>query len=404
MVFARAFGLICNLARCQLAPIRCSESQVAMATSVFPCTVVSFSLKYLGILLLITKLPKSVWQPLIDHAADRLPVWKGSLMNLSGRLALIMSMLSVIPIYLSIAMEIPPWVQKALEKIFKAFLWAGSDVVHGGKCLVAWGNVQRPLELGGFGIKNLRLFGSALRPRWLWLGCTDPTRSWGMMEVKEDRVTTAFFKASTFFILGDGLSALFWTDLWLEGQSIADIAPDLVGAVSNRRHTRRTVFSALQHDAWISDIIGACMLAVIMQYLDIYHRVEVIVLNSDMPDRLVWRWTTSSQYSLSSTYAVMFYGQSPVLRMLQCSTPRKCNFFLWLAILGRCWTSEGLQRHGLRDDGSCAFCSQEDESVDQLVGCVYNHEVWFITLHRCGWQELDPTQVDKLLSWWLTAG
>lgn len=38
---------------------------------------------------------------------------------------------------------------------------AGSDVVQGGKCLVAWNNVAKPLELGGLDIKDLRLLGGA---------------------------------------------------------------------------------------------------------------------------------------------------------------------------------------------------------------------------------------------------
>jgi hypothetical protein len=82
--------------------------------------------------------------------------------------------------------------------------------------------------------------------------------------VKEDRVTTTFFKASTFFRLGDGHTTLFWADAWIDGRSIADLAPDLVTVVANRRRTRWTVLSALDHDAWISDIMGACTVQVIM--------------------------------------------------------------------------------------------------------------------------------------------
>jgi hypothetical protein len=134
-----------------------------MAINIFPCSVVSFSLKYLGVPLSVTRLPRLVWQPLIDHVADRLPMWKDNLMNRAGHLTLIKSTLCVIPVYLSIAMEIPPWVHKAFEKIFKLFLWAGSDVIQGGECLVAWGAVRRPLEMGGLGIKNLKFFGLALR-------------------------------------------------------------------------------------------------------------------------------------------------------------------------------------------------------------------------------------------------
>jgi hypothetical protein len=67
-------------------------------------------------------------------------------------------------IYISLSIGLPPWVFKAFEK---AFLWTGTEVVQGGKCDVAWARVQCPLELGGLGILNLRLFGMALRMWWL---------------------------------------------------------------------------------------------------------------------------------------------------------------------------------------------------------------------------------------------
>jgi hypothetical protein len=54
----------------------------------------------------------------------------------SGRLTLIETTLQAIPIYVSISLQLPPWVIKALDKIFKTFLWTGSKVV-GGKCLDA---------------------------------------------------------------------------------------------------------------------------------------------------------------------------------------------------------------------------------------------------------------------------
>jgi hypothetical protein len=196
-------------------------------------------------------------------------VWKGSLLNRASCLALIKSTLCAIPVYLYIALEIPPWVQKALEKIFKAFLWAGSDVVPG--------------------IMNLRFFGSPLRSCWLWLQRSDPSHPWASLKVKEDKINTAFFKASMFFVLGDGRNALFWSDAWLEGKSFIDFAPNLVAAVSKCRRVRRTVCTALHHDDWISDITGECTMQVIMQYLDVRHRVSDVVLNPNAPDLLICR-------------------------------------------------------------------------------------------------------------------
>jgi hypothetical protein len=44
-----------------------------LATRLFQCKVVNFPTNYLGIPLSVTKLPKSVLQPLINKAADHLP-------------------------------------------------------------------------------------------------------------------------------------------------------------------------------------------------------------------------------------------------------------------------------------------------------------------------------------------
>jgi hypothetical protein len=102
--------------------------------------------------------------------------------------------LSAIPIYTAISTELPPWL-KAFRKIMTAFLWTGTEVVHGGKCLVAWDQVQRPLPLGGLGVLDLRLMGMALRLRWLWLQRTEPSRPWGTLPFKSDSLSQSFFIA-----------------------------------------------------------------------------------------------------------------------------------------------------------------------------------------------------------------
>jgi hypothetical protein len=106
---------------------------------------------------------------MIDRVAHRLPPWKGQLMNHNGRLELIKSTLIAMAVYISICVGLPPWVIKVLEKIMKVFLWIGYDIVLGGKCLMAWKKVQQPLHLGGLVILDLKLFGNALRLRWLVL-------------------------------------------------------------------------------------------------------------------------------------------------------------------------------------------------------------------------------------------
>jgi hypothetical protein len=47
--FEKASGLSCNFSKCQMAPIRCDEEHLAVAAAEFPCQLVSFLIKYLGI-------------------------------------------------------------------------------------------------------------------------------------------------------------------------------------------------------------------------------------------------------------------------------------------------------------------------------------------------------------------
>jgi hypothetical protein len=131
-MFEGTSGLGCNLNKCHLTLIRCDEGQIQLALNSFPCQRAHFPVKYLGIPLLVSKLPKIALQPLADRVADRLPAWKGNLMNRSDRLALIKSMLSAIPVHTTIVLWLPPWLCRALEKIMKAFVWCSTDEVRGG--------------------------------------------------------------------------------------------------------------------------------------------------------------------------------------------------------------------------------------------------------------------------------
>ena len=47
-------------------------------------------------------------------------------------------------------------------------------------------------------------------------------------------VVQAMFTASIYVELGDGRKALFWTDRWLQGQSLLDLAPCLCNTIGAR--------------------------------------------------------------------------------------------------------------------------------------------------------------------------
>jgi hypothetical protein len=145
----------------------------------------------------------------VDKVAEYLPGWKASLMNSAGQLVMVKVMLTAAPIYHLIALDLPKWVLKAIDKKWHGFLWKGHQQANGDNCLVAWEKVQRPLEYGGLGIHNLELLGWALRIRWLWAQKTDVERPWAGLPITIPEKARALFNVAVNAIVGNGEEILF---------------------------------------------------------------------------------------------------------------------------------------------------------------------------------------------------
>jgi hypothetical protein len=123
-------------------------------------------------------------------------------------------------VYLAMAVDIPQWGLDAIDRITKGFLWRGRKEAKGGHCLLAWGKVCHPLQLGGLGISSLSELCWALRMRWLWLLKTDPSRPWIGLPIQVPKKARAFFEEVVFTEVGDGTNTKFWKDKWLQGKKM----------------------------------------------------------------------------------------------------------------------------------------------------------------------------------------
>lgn len=96
----------------------------------------------------------------------------------------------------------------------------------------------------------------ALRMRWLWIEKTNPDRPWAHLAISLPEQVKAMFAISVITTVGDGSSTVFWTDRWLHGKSISDLAPALMPFVRRRGWRTRTVREAMHKNSWTHDIIG----------------------------------------------------------------------------------------------------------------------------------------------------
>jgi hypothetical protein len=211
----------------------------------------SLSCKYLGIPLSLARLKHAEEQALVDSVAARarLPTWKSGLLTHAGRVLLTKVTLSAIPIHMSIACCLSSWAIGQIDKRRQAFLWAGKDSTSGGNCKVTWTTVCRPTCFGGLGILDLRYFGFALRLRWEWLGRTVPESCWARLPSKTERPVAAMSAASMTVVLGDGATALLWTDNWAPVGPLCHFAPALFAALT-RAGKGRNVRDAVFQNQW----------------------------------------------------------------------------------------------------------------------------------------------------------
>jgi hypothetical protein len=166
-LFGDASGLDSNVQRSCVYPIRCGEDEMTVLQQQLPCQISSFPCTYLGLPLSLKKLTTGQAQHIVDKVADQLPGWKAEIMTRAGRKVQVQCVMTGKLIYLTMAVDSLQELSRQLIKIRKGFLWKGRKEVRDGHCLVAWGRVCRPIELGGLGVFNLKELGWALRMRWL---------------------------------------------------------------------------------------------------------------------------------------------------------------------------------------------------------------------------------------------
>jgi hypothetical protein len=181
------------------------------------------------------------------------------------------------------------------------------------------------------------------------------------------------FFASTMSV-GNGLTAKFWEDRWINGQSISELAPLLHACVPKRHRKSRTVADALLNHRWAQDIQGTLGIHEIGQYLQIWHTMNDTTL-TDVPDCLIWKCTANGSYTASSAYLASFHGSwaCPVWKHIW--APPRLKFFHWLAFRTAAGQHSALSAtactttrdalYAIKHRSPCTTCSSNAHSRDR---------------------------------------
>lgn len=375
--FGDATGLRINMAKSTCSMIRCQGIDMDEVLADFAGARTGFLIKYLGLPLTLGRTRLVHLQYIQDRAKSKMAGWQGKLITVAGRRELVRSVLSSLPVYLVTVIKPPKKFIKEFDKIRRRFLWAGDGQLTGGKCKVAWVKVCTPTPNGGLGIKELESFSTALRLRWLWFEWDNRDRPWKGLEIPVDNNDRRLFNSATRVLLGNGRKASFWQSSWLDGAFPADLFPALF------KHSKKkncSVAGALQNYRWVNNIDHNMTQQVIAEFLELWVKVEQVVLVEEQEDQITWLHSSDGQYSTSSAYAVQFAGlsrSSTAAITWKTKAPPKCRFFIWLLLQDRVWTAARLQVRQWPNEYFCQLCVRNLETATHLfMECPVVRSLW----------------------------
>ncbi|GKV27047.1 hypothetical protein SLEP1_g36255 [Rubroshorea leprosula] len=163
--FELVSGLKINYGKSKLRGVGIEDSWKRKMAYRLCCKEGELLFKYLGILIGGNHRKLAMRQPLVDTFKKKLASWRGRHLSFRGRITLINSVLSSLPVFMMSAYQIPKGILYSLNKIRRGFLWGGGEELKKANW-VKWERVCNQKKYGGLGVRDLRKFNLALMGKW----------------------------------------------------------------------------------------------------------------------------------------------------------------------------------------------------------------------------------------------
>lgn len=159
-------GQMVNIAESAFYVSTKSTSKIPHVKRITGISPKQFPVTYLGVLVFFGERKMVYFEHLIDKVRRVLEGWKAMLLSFSGRLTLIKSVLTSLPIYTLANSYVPKGIIKRVEQIICNLLWHAQCRTH--THWVKWEDICLPTEEGGLGIRRLALIQDCLHGKLMW--------------------------------------------------------------------------------------------------------------------------------------------------------------------------------------------------------------------------------------------
>ena len=162
-----ASGVKVNFHKSKLSGIKVDGFAMSTYAKTLNCNTMKLPFQYLGVEVGGNPRKIQFWDPVVKKVEAKLSSWKGRFLSMVGRICLLKSVFTTIPLFYLSIFKAPIAVYNKISSIQRKFLWAWGKQSKS-ISLVSWDNVCKPLELGGLGVKDMKNFNVALLAKWKW--------------------------------------------------------------------------------------------------------------------------------------------------------------------------------------------------------------------------------------------
>ncbi|GKB93871.1 RNA-directed DNA polymerase, eukaryota, partial [Tanacetum coccineum] len=239
------FGAQDQLNKSKLMGIGINKSVVESAANLIGCSILYSPFNYLGVKVGANMFRISSWDDVVAKVSSRLLKWKIKTLSIGGRLTLLKSVLTSIPLYHMSIYKVPMGVLKKLKYIRRNFFNCTDGSVRKSSW-TSWSKVLASKKNGGLGVSSFFAHNRALLFKWVWRFFTDESSLW-----------SSFIKA--LFGIHGALGCVLrthqrstWTDIIHAIQSLNDKGINLFQFIQKKiGNGEKTLF---WDDIWSSDI------------------------------------------------------------------------------------------------------------------------------------------------------
>ena len=343
----------------------------------------SLLVKYLGVLLISSRLSHSDCLPLLDKMMARIQSWTSRSLCFVGRLQLISSVLYSIQTYWCSMFIIPKFTCYKIEHIFSGFMWSGKDV-NARRAKVGWKALCLPKEEGGIGLRRVKDWNDAaimkhiwnlfyrkdsiwvawvrevlLRQGSIWSARIPSRSSWSWRKILQlrDRVRPYIWHREC-----NGGGTFLWHDFW-----------NPLGPILSLSGERILYDSAIHKNAYVVFVMDGTRwnwpVTVSADLIALKNSCSDYVLDTSREDVISGTQSPTGVFTVSFTWnsirphrpmvhwhAVVWFSEAI----------KRHSFITWLVIQDRLSTQDKLLKWGLINSISCVFCRSSVEDRNHL--------------------------------------